>query len=81
MRRTGRTLRVSSVLPKTQRNRAILLRTRLTTLWRIEIHMNLKIEAQGQLYLYLLLISVISSFFPISSLRFKILHFCTLKSP
>jgi hypothetical protein len=35
-----------SVLPKKkQRNRAILLRTRLKTLRRIEIHMNLKIDA------------------------------------
>jgi hypothetical protein len=28
---------------KTQRYRAILLRTRFTTLWRSEIHINLKI--------------------------------------
>jgi hypothetical protein len=47
MRSIIRTLRGPSVLPKTQRNRAILLRTRLTTLWRSEIHMNLKIDADA----------------------------------
>jgi hypothetical protein len=34
-----------SVLPKTQRNLAVLLRTRFTTLWTSEIHINLKIDA------------------------------------
>jgi len=33
-----------SVLPKTQRNRAVLLRLRFTTLWRSEIHISLKID-------------------------------------
>jgi hypothetical protein len=47
MRSTRRTLRGPSVLPKTQRNRAVLLITRLTTLWRREIHMNLKIDADA----------------------------------
>jgi len=39
------TFKGPSVLPKTQRNRAILLRTRLTTLWRSEIHISLKVDA------------------------------------
>jgi hypothetical protein len=32
---------------KKQRNRAVLLRTRFTTLWRSEIHINLKIDADA----------------------------------
>jgi hypothetical protein len=40
-------MRGPSVLPKSQWNRAILLRTRLTTLWRSEIHINLKIDADA----------------------------------
>jgi hypothetical protein len=47
MRSIRRTLTGGSVLPKTQRNRAFQLRTRLTTLWRSEIHMNLKIDADA----------------------------------
>jgi hypothetical protein len=39
---------LQSVLPKTQRNRAVLLRTRFTMLWRREIHINLKSEADAQ---------------------------------
>jgi len=34
-----------SALPKTQRNRVVLLRSRFTTLWRSEIHINIKIDA------------------------------------
>jgi hypothetical protein len=45
MRSVRRTLRGPSVLPKTQRNHAVLLGTRFTTLWRSEIHINLKIDA------------------------------------
>jgi hypothetical protein len=45
MRSIRRTLRGPSVLPKTQRNQAVLLRTRFTTLWRSEIHTNLTIDA------------------------------------
>jgi hypothetical protein len=44
MRSIRRTLRQSSVLPKTQRNRAALFRTRFT-IWRSEIHMSLKFDA------------------------------------
>jgi hypothetical protein len=47
MRSIRRTLRGPFVLPKTQQNREILLRTRLTTLWGSEIHMNLKIDADA----------------------------------
>jgi hypothetical protein len=47
MRRIRRTFRGQSVLPKTQCNRAVLLGTRLTTLWRSEIHINLKIDADA----------------------------------
>jgi hypothetical protein len=47
MRSIRRTLRGPSVLPKTQRNRAFLLRTRFITLWRSEIHINLKIDADA----------------------------------
>jgi hypothetical protein len=42
-----RTLRGPSVLPKTQRNRAVLFRTRFTLLWRSEIHINPKIDADA----------------------------------
>jgi hypothetical protein len=48
MRSIRRTLRRPSFLPKTQRNRAVLLRTRFKTLWRSEIHSNLKIDADAQ---------------------------------
>jgi hypothetical protein len=47
MRTIRRMLRGESVLPKTQRNRATLLKTRLTTLRKSEIHMNLKIDADA----------------------------------
>jgi hypothetical protein len=47
MRSIRRTLRGPFLLPKTQQNREILLRTRLTRLWRSEIHMNLKIDADA----------------------------------
>jgi hypothetical protein len=47
MRSIRRTLRRPSFLPKTQRNRAVLLRTRFTTMWRSEIHSNLKIDADA----------------------------------
>jgi len=36
-----------SVLPGTQQNRAFPLRTRFTTLWRCEIHINLKMDADA----------------------------------
>jgi len=45
MCRIRRRLRGRSVLPKTQRNHAVLLRTRFTTLWRSEMHINRKIDA------------------------------------
>jgi hypothetical protein len=45
MRSIRRTLRGPSVLPKTQPNHALLLRTRFRTLWRSEIHFNPKIDA------------------------------------
>jgi hypothetical protein len=44
MRSIRRTLRGLSVLPKTKQNRAVLLRTRFKTLWRSEIHINLKTD-------------------------------------
>jgi hypothetical protein len=47
MRSIHRTLRRPSLLPKTQRNRAVLLRTRFKTLWRSEIHINLKMDADA----------------------------------
>jgi hypothetical protein len=47
MRSFHRTLKGASVLPKTQRNRAVLLRSRFTTLWRSKIHENLKIDADA----------------------------------
>jgi hypothetical protein len=47
MRSIRRTLKRPSVLPKTQRNHGVLLLTRFTTLWRSEIRMNLKIEADA----------------------------------
>jgi hypothetical protein len=34
-----------SVVEKTQRNRAVLFPARFTTLWRIEIHIHLKTDA------------------------------------
>jgi hypothetical protein len=45
MRSIRRTLKELSVLPKTERSQTILLRTRFTTLWRSEIRINLKIDA------------------------------------
>jgi hypothetical protein len=48
MRSTRRKLRGPSVLPKTQRNRAVPLPTRFTTLWRGEIHINLKSDADAR---------------------------------
>jgi hypothetical protein len=47
MRSVSRKLEGPSVLPKTQQNRAVLLKTRLETLWRSEIHINLKIGADA----------------------------------
>jgi hypothetical protein len=47
MRSVRQTLRGPSVLPKTQRNHAVLLRKRFTTLRRCEIHINLKIDADA----------------------------------
>jgi hypothetical protein len=45
MRSILRTLRRLSLIPKTKRNRAVLLRTRFKTLWRSQIHINLQIDA------------------------------------
>jgi hypothetical protein len=47
MRSFHRTLKGASVLLKTQRNRAVVLRSRFTTLWRSKIHENLKIDADA----------------------------------
>jgi hypothetical protein len=47
MRSTRRALRGQSVLPKTQRNHAVLYLPRFTTLWRSEIRINLKIDADA----------------------------------
>jgi hypothetical protein len=47
VRSISRTFRGPSVLTKTQSNRTLLLRTRFTTLWRSDIHMNLKIDADA----------------------------------
>jgi len=47
MRSIYQTLIGPSVLPKTQRNHAVLLRTRLKTLWRNKIYINLKIDADA----------------------------------
>jgi hypothetical protein len=47
MRSIRRTLRGPSVLSKTQRNHAVILRTRFTTLWRSDIHINLKIDTDA----------------------------------
>jgi hypothetical protein len=47
MRSSGRTLRRPSVLPKTQQNHAVLLGTRFTMLWRSEIRIKLKIDADA----------------------------------
>jgi hypothetical protein len=45
MRSIRRTLRGPSVLLKTQRNCTVLFRTRFTTIWRSEIHIGLKVDA------------------------------------
>jgi hypothetical protein len=47
MRSIRQNLKGTSVLPKTQRNRAVLLRTRFKMLWRSEIHVNQKIDADA----------------------------------
>jgi hypothetical protein len=47
MRSIRRTLTRPNVVPKTKRNRVILLRTRFKTLWISEIHVNLKIDADA----------------------------------
>jgi hypothetical protein len=47
MRSIRRSFKGPSVPPKTQPNHAVLLRTRLTTLWRSEIHINVKIDADA----------------------------------
>jgi hypothetical protein len=47
MRITRSTLRGLSILPKTQRNHAVLPGTRFTTLWRSEIRIKLKIDADA----------------------------------
>jgi hypothetical protein len=47
MRSIRRNFNGPSVQPKKQRNRVILLRTRFTNLWRSEIHINLKIDADA----------------------------------
>jgi hypothetical protein len=47
MRSIRRTLRRPSLIPKTKRNRAVLLRTLFTTLWTSEIHIILKIDADA----------------------------------
>jgi len=47
MRSIRQTFRGPCLLTKTQQNRAVLLRTRFTTLWRSEIHINLKIDADA----------------------------------
>jgi hypothetical protein len=35
------------VLPKTKWHRAVLFRTRFTTIWRSEIHIGLKVDADA----------------------------------
>jgi hypothetical protein len=45
MRRICRNFRGPSVLPKKQRNRAVLFRTRFTPIWRNEIHISVNIDA------------------------------------
>jgi len=47
MRRIRRNLRGPSVLPKRQRNRAVLFRTRFTTIRRSEIHISLNVDADA----------------------------------
>jgi hypothetical protein len=47
MRSIRRTLKGASVLRKTQRNHVIVLRTLFRTLWRSEIRINLKIDADA----------------------------------
>jgi hypothetical protein len=48
MRSTSRTFIGPSVQGKTQRKRVVLFRTRFATLWKSEIHINLKIDADAQ---------------------------------
>jgi hypothetical protein len=45
MRSIQRTLRRPSLIPKSKRNCAVLSQTRFKTLWRCQIHINLKIDA------------------------------------
>jgi hypothetical protein len=47
MRTIRRKLKGPSVVTKTQRNRTVLLRKRLITMWRSDIHRNLKIDADA----------------------------------
>jgi len=47
MRSSHGTLKSSSLLPKTQRNRTGLFRTRFITLWGSEILINVKIDANA----------------------------------
>jgi hypothetical protein len=47
MRSIRRTFRGPSVLPKTQRNRTVLFRTRFTTIWKSEIHIGLDVDADA----------------------------------
>jgi hypothetical protein len=47
MRSIRRTLLGPSVLPKTQRNHAVLLGTRFTRFWRSKVRINLKIDAEA----------------------------------
>jgi hypothetical protein len=47
MRSRRRKLRGLSVLPKTQLNHAVLIGTRFKTLWRSEIRIKLKIDADA----------------------------------
>jgi len=41
------TFRGESVLPKTQRNRAVLFRTRFKMTWRSEIHISIKVDGEA----------------------------------
>jgi hypothetical protein len=47
MRSVRLAFRRLSLLPKTQRNRAVLLETLYTTLWSSEIHINLNIDVDA----------------------------------
>jgi hypothetical protein len=47
MRSRRRTLREPSLLSKTQQNHAVLLGKRFTKLWRSEIRIKLKIDAEA----------------------------------